>query len=46
MKKSNPSTVAKHDSNYSEGLGNIGRVQKVYKNKKTYASRSRESLRK
>ena len=44
MKKSINLTVVKHDSNYSEGLGNIGRVQKVYKNKKTYASSSRESL--
>lgn len=45
MKKSVTLTVvANMTSNYSEGLGNIGRVQKVYKNKKTYASRSRESL--
>ncbi len=45
MKKSITLTVvANMTSNYSEGLGNIGRVQKVYKNKKTYASRSRESL--
>lgn len=45
MKKSVTLTiVANMTSNYSEGLGNIGRVQKVYKNKKSYASRSRESL--
>ena len=31
-------------SNYSEGLGNIGSVQKVYRNGKTYAIRSRESM--
>ena len=36
--------VANMTSNYGEGLGNIGSVQKVYKNKKTYAIRSRESL--
>lgn len=36
--------VANMTSNYSEGLGNIGSVQKVYKNHKAYATRSRESL--
>ena len=36
--------VANMTSNYGEGLGNIGSVQKVYRNKKTYAIRSRESL--
>lgn len=36
--------VAKMTSNYSEGLGNIGSVQKVYRNQKSYAMRSRESL--
>lgn len=36
--------VANMTSNYSEGLGNIGSVQKVYRNQKAYATRSRESL--
>ena len=36
--------IANMTSNYGEGLGNIGSVQKVYKNKKMYAIRSRESL--
>lgn len=36
--------IANMTSNYSEGLGNIGSVQKVYKNRKAYATRSRESL--
>lgn len=31
-------------SNYGEGLGNIGSVQKIYKNGKVYAIRSRESM--
>lgn len=45
MKKSVTLTVvANMTSNYSEGLGNIGSVQKVYKNRKSYATRSRESL--
>ena len=45
MKKSVTLTVvANMTSNYSEGLGNISSVQKVYKNKKSYATRSRESL--
>ena len=34
--KINHRGCCKHDGNYSEGLGNIGKVQKVYKNKKTY----------
>lgn len=36
--------VANMTSNYSEGLGNIGSVQRVYRNQKSYATRSRESL--
>lgn len=36
--------VANMTSNYGEGLGNIGSIQKVFKNKKVYAIRSRESL--
>lgn len=36
--------VANLTSNYGEGLGNISSVQKVFKNGKVYASRSRESL--
>lgn len=36
--------VANMTSNYSEGLGNISSVQKVYKNQKVYAMRSKESL--
>lgn len=31
-------------SNYSEGLGNIASVQKVFRNRKVYTIRSRESL--
>lgn len=31
-------------SNYGEGLGNISSIQKVFRNGKTYPSRSRESL--
>lgn len=31
-------------SNYGEGLGNITAVQKIFRNRKTYASRSKESL--
>ena len=34
--------VANMTSNYGEGLGNVGTVQKVYKNGKAYAIRSRE----
>lgn len=36
--------IANMTSNYSEGLGNIGSVQKVFKNRKVYTIRSRESL--
>ncbi len=36
--------VANMTSNYGEGLGNISTVQKIYKNNKQYASRSKESL--
>ena len=36
--------IANMTSNYSEGLGNISSVQKVFKNRKIYAARSRESL--
>ena len=31
-------------SNYSESLGNIASVQKVFRNRKVYTIRSRESL--
>lgn len=36
--------VANITSNYGEGLGNIASVQKVYKNRKVYSIRSRESM--
>jgi CRISPR-associated protein Cst2 len=36
--------IANMTSNYSEGLGNISTVQKVFRNGKTYAIRSKESL--
>ena len=36
--------VANMTSNYGEGLGNASSVQKIYKNQKEYAMRSRESL--
>lgn len=36
--------VANMTSNYSEGLGNISSVQKIFKNRKVYTIRSRESL--
>lgn len=36
--------VANMTANYSEGLGNIASVQKVFKNGKVYTIRSRESL--
>ncbi len=36
--------VANMTSNYSEGLGNIASVQKVFRNRKVYSIRSRESL--
>lgn len=45
MKKSLTLTVvANMTSNYSEGLGNIASVQKVYRKGRAYATRSRESL--
>ena len=37
--------VANMTSNYSEGLGNISSVQKIFRNQKIYAIRSKESLR-
>lgn len=36
--------IAHMTSNYGEGLGNIASVQKVYKNGREYAIRSRESM--
>ena len=36
--------IANMTSNYSEGLGNIASVQKVFKKGKVYSMRSRESL--
>lgn len=36
--------IANMTSNYGEGLGNVASVQKVYRNGKEYATRSRESL--
>ncbi|MDO5037393.1 MAG: type I-B CRISPR-associated protein Cas7/Cst2/DevR [Tissierellia bacterium] len=36
--------IARMTANYGEGLGNIGSVQKVFKNGKAYAIRSRESI--
>lgn len=36
--------VANMTSNYSEGLGNIASVQKVFRSGRAYATRSRESL--
>lgn len=36
--------LANITSNYGEGLGNISSVQKVFRNGKAYATRSRESL--
>lgn len=36
--------IANMTSNYGEGLGNIGSIQKVYRNGKSYAIRSRESM--
>ena len=36
--------VANMTSNYSEGLGNISSVQKIFKEQHVYAVRSRESL--
>lgn len=36
--------IANMTSNYGEGLGNIGTIQKIYKNGKSYAIRSKESM--
>ena len=36
--------IANMTSNYGEVLGNISSVQKVYRNQKSYATRSKESL--
>lgn len=36
--------IANMTSNYGEGLGNVASVQKIYKNGREYATRSRESL--
>jgi CRISPR-associated protein Cst2 len=45
MKKALTLTVvANMTANYSETLGNISSVQKVFKNRKVYSIRSRESL--
>ena len=38
--------VANMTSNYSEGIGNIASVQKVFKNRKVYSMRSREKFKK
>lgn len=44
MKALTLTVIAHITSNYGEGLGNIASVQKVYKNGKEYAIRSRESM--
>jgi len=44
MKAVTVTVIAKMTSNYSEGLGNIGSVQKVFRKGQVYAMRSRESL--
>ena len=44
MKALTLTVIAKMTSNYSEGLGNIGSVQKVFQKGKVYSMRSRESL--
>lgn len=44
MKALTLTVVANMTSNYGEGLGNASSVQKVYRNQKEYATRSRESL--
>lgn len=44
MKALTLTVIAKMTSNYSEGLGNIGSVQKVFQKGKFYSMRSRESL--
>lgn len=44
MKAVTITVIAKMTSNYSEGLGNIASVQKVYRKGQVYSMRSRESL--
>lgn len=44
MKALTLTIIANMTSNYGEGLGNVASVQKVYKNGKEYAIRTRESL--
>jgi CRISPR-associated protein Cst2 len=44
MKAVTLTITANMTSNYGEGLGNIASVQKIYKNGREYATRSRESL--
>lgn len=44
MKAVTITVIANMTSNYSEGLGNISTVQKVVRNQRSYAIRSRESL--
>lgn len=44
MKALTLTAVANMTSNYGEGLGNISSVQKIYRNGRQYAVRSRESL--
>lgn len=44
MKALTLTIIANMTSNYSEGLGNISSIQKVYRNQDVYAIRSRESL--
>lgn len=44
MKALTLTVIAKMTSNYGESLGNIASVQKVFRNQKVYAIRSRESL--
>lgn len=36
--------ISRMTSNYGEGLGNISSIQKVFRNGRTYGTRSRESL--
>ena len=44
MKSVTLTVIANITSNYGESLGNVTSVQKVFKKGKTYATRSRESL--
>ena len=44
MKSVTLTVIANMTSNYGESLGNVASVQKVFKKGKTYATRSRESL--